>query len=97
MIIKCNFCGNDAVEELADNHFSCKKCGVGYREGIDGKPDIKNHLNQLQNLILATKLTRPELTNKEVSAIVQKMLHKIENHPLDEHSYCIYCNVSYEV
>jgi ribosomal protein L37AE/L43A len=92
----CEFCGGNEVEQLGDNHFNCKNCGVGFRNGIEGSPDLKKHLKFLKSAIMMAKVLNPQMNNQELSHFVQKHLHNVENHPLDKHDFCIYCNISYK-
>jgi len=92
----CEFCGGNEVEELGDNHFNCKNCGVGFRKGIEGSPDLKKHLKFLKSAIIMAKTLNPQMNAMELSQYVQKHLHSVENHPLDKHDFCIYCNISFK-
>jgi len=90
--MKCELCGNE-LEQLGENHFSCKSCGAG----SDGHTiDLKAHLKKLAELILKERERHPNLSHKQLGNFVQDKLHKTEKHPLDQHDYCIYCDKSYK-
>ncbi len=90
--MKCELCGDD-LEELGDNHFSCKTCGIG----SDGHAvDLKSHLKKLSELILKESERHPDFSQQQLGDYVQSKLHKTEAHPLDQHDYCIYCDKSFK-
>lgn len=90
--MKCEICG-DELEQLGENHFSCKTCGIG----SDGHGvDLKSHLKKLAELILKESERHPNLSQQQLGNFVQDKLHKTEKHPLDQHEYCIYCDKSYK-
>ena len=92
----CEFCGNNTVEELGENHFSCKTCGLGFKKGLEGSPDLKKHFDYLKSAVMMAKILNPQMNGKELVDFVQKHLHNVEKHPLNKDSYCEYCNVSYK-
>ncbi len=90
--MKCELCG-DELEELGENHFSCKTCGIG----SDGQAvDLKAHLKKLSEMILNESERHPELSREQLGNYVQNKLHNTEHHPLDQHDYCIYCDKSFK-
>jgi len=93
---KCEFCGSDTIEELSDNHYCCKTCGVGFKKGLEGSPDLKKHLNFLKSAVMMAKIINPQMNGKDLTDFVQRHLHNVEKHPLDKHDFCIYCNISFK-
>jgi len=90
--MKCELCG-DELEQLGENHFSCKSCGIG----SDGHAiDLKDHLKKLSEMILKESERHPNLSQQQLGDYVQNKLHKNEKHPLDQHDYCIYCDRSFK-
>ena len=93
---KCQFCGNDTVEELDENHFCCKTCGVGFKKGLEGSPDLNNYLKFLKSAVMMAKILNPQMNSKDLAKFIQTHLHNVEKHPLDKHGFCGYCNISYK-
>jgi len=90
---KCALCDSENIEKHSENHFTCRRCGLG----TTGKPaNIENHLQFLANTVITAKLFFPDLSREELVDKVQDTLHKIEKHPLDKRGFCQYCSKSFE-
>ena len=92
----CKFCGKDTVEEQGENHFLCKTCGIGFRKGLEGSPDLKKHIKFLKSAVMMAKILNPQMNADDLAKFVQRHLHNVEKHPLDKHDFCIYCNISFK-
>jgi len=88
----CALCGSKDIEKHSEDHFTCKRCGLG----TNGKPaNLRSHLKNIESTVIFAKLSYPDLSTEELSKKVQEILHRQENHPLDEMGFCIYCRRSF--
>jgi DNA-directed RNA polymerase subunit RPC12/RpoP len=93
-MIECAFCGNANVEKITDEHYNCSICGFGWNGKLPA--DMGAHLTRIVNLTKYLMVQNPTKSKDEMVNLVMEKLHGIENHQVDKHGYCEYCNTRFE-
>ena len=89
---QCALCGSEDIEKISEDHYTCKRCGLG----TNGKlANFEDHWKFLKETVSKIVIKYPNLSNKQITDKVQNTLHKVEKHPLDEKGFCIYCRRSF--
>jgi len=89
---QCALCGSKEIEKHSEDHYTCNGCGLG----TNGKAaNLRSHLKNIESTVIFAKLSYPDLSPEELTNKVQEILHRQENHPLDEMGFCIYCRRSF--